>query len=197
MESEEKIRKILELRRATHRDEDEQFIMRVEMLKAGRGSLDQAGGVALGAMDDETKELVNEVSWKLLTGTLSESMVMLLLELLEGLSSTQRRSFLGMKKGHRQPVKPRRVESAINIFIDSNLKGMSEEEAELNAYNAYFAEEQKGSGKVMPPYEADKDAPGNRHKNKAEQRMASVVRKVLIEQNLIEKPKRGRPKKQN
>jgi hypothetical protein len=145
-------------------------------------------------IDWEAKEMVETLRIHLRTGSLTPTMVRLLDAFLGNLVENQRWALLGLNSPHRRKSKGSQEDNATSAFAEAVVAGRSEQDAEIAAYDAYFAAAPRKDGRPRPTYAADSLKSSAGFHSLAAKRMKQV-RQCLVKIGFIEPGKRGRPKK--
>lgn len=186
-------------RQARHSEDEDMFLLQLRRLSVGAATTSKPGQVGLKNVDEEAESLVAEIIKRLQNGALTPMMTELLSNYLSALKSEERWKLLGLGNPHRRKAALGKVASCIYGFTEGLRKGMSPEQAEILAYDAYCEAETVEPGMEPRTYVKDLHEPSSdkaRVKTKAEETMRNSIRPILVDAGFLPKPPRGRRKKQ-
>lgn len=180
-------------------EDDAIFRLQLSFLKRGSATASQPSSPALQTIEEAAIDLVATVVKHIRESRLTPAMADLLADHLSGFKAEQSLALFGLNKANRPTTKPGQQTSAVSAFTDALRRGVVEESALIEAYDAYFAAGPLSQNRGKYRTHADDSRAGKgisaRHKTDADSTMKSTIRPLLVQMGLLPKVGPGRKKK--
>lgn len=181
--------------------QEDDALFRLQLSHLKNGAATESGdddGVNLLNVEDQGARLVASISRHLSASRLTTTMIDLLCKYLARIDTTQQRALLGLSQAHRRSSALGQRNNAIDAYTRALGRGLSSEDALMEAYDAYFAAMPLTPGEKPNTYDRDRvneNDGRSRHTNQAKQRMATLIKPCLVKAGVLLPSLRGRPKK--
>jgi hypothetical protein len=175
-------------------EDDDMFKLRLNFLTRGSATASQPDSPALQTIDKAAIDLVATMVEHIRDRRLTPAMAELLADHLSGFRAEQSLALFGLNKANRPTTKWGQQTSAVTAFTDTLRRGLNEESALIEAYDAYFSAGPLSINRGKRRTHADDSSAG---KSAARSTMKSTIRPLLVQMGLLPKSGPGRKRTRN